>query len=1025
MAASHSGSTGLSTPLLNKFSPKSTDKRTTLPTGACNYTNLSVGGNAPRCGCRRFWDKTLGHEGPSAGRRGWCMCEHHACFHDHGKPDLRESVDFGDMLAGLEQDRQASPLLDQPVPDNGVGPAQKAVPDTIQWSRFVHSGSDLGGLPSIPSQCLLPSENTSVASTDQGRYLRPFAGAGLGTLSHIPKPQLATADRKPATEQDRTTHMYEDALGIRHVQSLTDVGTPMRRPSLGLDGETAVEADTTHIESKGANASLALKKSIEGHEFEKTEDMINVMTTTKDSPFLPRLRNLVMDYPITKQNHDRRLDLLENASYTHAGFEELEENHENLDTRVGELEERVLDIEKANAADQLSISSRPNESFASNSSSAIERLDIVSRLHALESQVSSIQAVIPSFANPWEVEVVLLPFGSSLTGIWSSTLPTPQRQRMSSTVTEELNPTQALLVAQDHAPAWQDAVSDAHDDEIQWLFPRACGPRSRVHERLRSRGLVKTIVVYGPGYRDVQAAMIAAFGDMSSLLQLSGHDESSPSIPPELRPYHGLSNHWVPLRKLHKDSCLRFLDPTEMLTPTLWNVSFLYTSVAMRTKRTRRLYFTQPDSYLQGVDDIADWTWHKLRQLPRFYPEANSSFGHTPEADAQESYWEYDAQLDAPPSVQSSFSSQHSLSIRIPPDEAGSSEQLSGTSPRNSPTPTSLTRRRFSPLQTRTPFRPLHTRTTSMPMLHPLNSPTLTSVSKRRITSFDHSPTRSVSISAAALKRRRISRSPAANSVRMSHTPRNTPTWYAPLSPYATGDDGPAVNVGMEREREAGRERKRGMTPTAYATPFSNAPYVPGEDGDGGSGTDEIFGDDEAQIDDEDGEGREEGMEYEDQSQFDQEYDEAAYDNQFDTEEGENEGDEEWEGVQDGQDPSHPAPLDTTNQPNIGIYEDSANEQEQDQDLFQDPTDNNNDRGMNIYEDPPSSLSSLPEHEHEEGAVDAQARQDEEANSEASSTPSEYPSTQPQPLREKKMPVAFAKGGRGFWIHVDEEGGVL
>jgi hypothetical protein len=43
--------------------------------------NLSVGGNAPRCGCRRFWNKA-GSQRDGRGRSGFCMCEHHACFHD-------------------------------------------------------------------------------------------------------------------------------------------------------------------------------------------------------------------------------------------------------------------------------------------------------------------------------------------------------------------------------------------------------------------------------------------------------------------------------------------------------------------------------------------------------------------------------------------------------------------------------------------------------------------------------------------------------------------------------------------------------------------------------------------------------------------------------------------------------------------------------------------------------------------------------------------------------------------------------
>src|ERR1700712_4751123 len=79
MAARVSNSTRLGSRYTNDEEPI----ETRLPSGRCNYTNLSVGGNAPVCGCRRFWVKALtGPRVASTASSGFCMCEHHACFHD-------------------------------------------------------------------------------------------------------------------------------------------------------------------------------------------------------------------------------------------------------------------------------------------------------------------------------------------------------------------------------------------------------------------------------------------------------------------------------------------------------------------------------------------------------------------------------------------------------------------------------------------------------------------------------------------------------------------------------------------------------------------------------------------------------------------------------------------------------------------------------------------------------------------------------------------------------------------------------
>ncbi|KKF97252.1 hypothetical protein CFO_g377 [Ceratocystis platani] len=101
---------------------------------------------------------------------------------------------------------------------------------------------------------------------------------------------------------------------------------------------------------------------------------------------------------------------------------------------------------------------------------------------------------------------------------------------------------------------------------------------------------------------------------------------------------------WVPLRKIHKDSRLRFLTPAEMITPAAWDVVFLK-SVLMKSSQPR-LFITQPEAYVQ--DRIAfdmGWSWQRLRELSRFYSEDSES-QEVGEADALEECWTWNDLLD-------------------------------------------------------------------------------------------------------------------------------------------------------------------------------------------------------------------------------------------------------------------------------------------------------------------------------------------------------------------------------------------
>ncbi|KAF4630442.1 hypothetical protein G7Y89_g7696 [Cudoniella acicularis] len=386
---------------------------------------------------------------------------------------------------------------------------ESELPDTLQWSRFIHSGSP-EGLPAIPSQCLLPSDNGSGTSGSQA-YYRPFGGAGLATLNHISKPgareRPTPRSGRPLAENSRALQIYNDSNGNECLQSLTEVATPIASQNgdaeFGKNIASVQEALEKFVEGKAQASDVSQRALKQGSDSQVMIKQSNshprtdshTMTSDSDEKLVPRLRNIVdhiAHFPNTVRNHERRLDSLENGSFANPAVEDLQEGHNNLDLRISELEDRVGDVENAQAAqvETSSIGSQHvGDSFDSKVSTtssamigaAMDQVDS-SRIEALEAQVAELQAIAPpSHTRPWEVEVVFLPFGSNLMGLWSSQFSAAQRSR-DSTVTDDWTQTQnnflvaaqAYLTAHDQTSAWETSASDlAAENDSSWLVARA------------------------------------------------------------------------------------------------------------------------------------------------------------------------------------------------------------------------------------------------------------------------------------------------------------------------------------------------------------------------------------------------------------------------------------------------------------------------------------------------------------------------------------------------------------------------
>ncbi|KAK3942220.1 midasin [Diplogelasinospora grovesii] len=775
------------------------------------------------------------------------MCSHHACFHDDAQPGQAALPSLPATNATDQENERPktnrpplSPVLHLPsfeVPSNfntsldldflnvpapaanhhvdvAVNPLpvedvqqpgyESPMPDTLtSWRNLLQSQppNHVAAPPPIPPQCLLPSQRPpSTSASSQARYLRPFAGKGLETL------------KSSSTSRDQGHAVYEASL---------------HDAARGVPLETTLQPtspkDTASPMVLGEVGSDALR-------------------TLSDNV----------------KSHEHRLDRLENRSFSVVGHDDCLDKHEHTDLRVTELESRVEEVEKI-LNDNGSVGSsrrtvRPDNcaddatasvvSVATNATArASDRAEVYSQLQALQAQVSQLQAAsLPSYNKPWELEVVFLPF--PLKGIWMQAREFPaQRMSTGSNGDEwtQMPNTVSRATPDPQSPRFEEWAGQSGDSN--WLLPKAFAPGRIIDQRLRSRGLIKTVSVRGPDARSIQLAIHHAFEDVLRISSVADRSNYPPHSP--LAYFLGLRQSWVPLRKIHKDSRLRFLTPAEMATPTLWDFTFLASSVVMKATGVHRLFVTQPEAYLQdhplGYHAFeSGWSWQKLRQLSRVYPDSQSSSnnGDIPEADAMEDCWAKNSHLDDGPSPNTSaLSLRQAHQQRLSRRSTTSPSQTFFTgveSPILSNSPKLL--RSQSPLiqRERKGSRPPHIRTNSLPpfaaaVVSP-SQPRRRVVShnahhvpyERRSSPFVQRPSSRVlantttvtfaSTSGAVAPKRRVgSRSP-------SLIPRNTPRWSRASMSRSPSLAPPAQPVISD-------ERERRTTPFYYATPHSEAPY--------------------------------------------------------------------------------------------------------------------------------------------------------------------------------------------------------
>ncbi|TLS23482.1 uncharacterized protein PpBr36_06261 [Pyricularia pennisetigena] len=997
---------------------------------------------------------------PSADQPFWCMCSHHACYHedvqvaqtppvqtpivaahplDHDsfggqeneRPrvnrepltpvqdmaafqtpgSLGQALDWpGLSLAGSSfkpdlavvtaPPRPPSPHAHQVAQPSGHG-RDASLPDTLPWTNLPAPNHDGLGLPPIPSQCLFNTQSFSTASSQTG-YLRPFGGKGLHTLdtkaTATPNDNCApqAVHGPPGTDPDATVPNTQTSSPLEPIP-MPSAPTPRAASTQ----DTNIAPSTIQPQCSNDEAFRTLKDTV--------------------------------------QDHGHRLDKLENQSFSVAGHDDCHEKYDQTDLKVTELESRVEEVEKRlNDDNSTVVSSIRGSAISTNvstASQAFSQSEVYSKLQQLQAQVNRLQASsLPTYSSPWDVEVVVIPF--PLKGVWmpghefssqrsaniTDTAPwdtlVDEWTQLPNTHSRKTPDPQSSLVAN-----WLDQSASS-----AWLLPRACAPGRMIDERLRSRGLIKTVSVKGSDARSVQLAITAAFHGVFKAMQVeTASRRSSPVTSAMFDKFLGLSLPWVPLRKIHKDSRLRFLSPAEMLTPTLWDVAFLMSSVVMKATGLHRLYITQPEAYVQDKisrDSGSGWTWQRLRELAPALPDSQSSSASTIDAEEDEQCWKWNDRLDQLPAIEPSREQVAAASRSR--STAASSSQVFYTA--QSP----ATTRAKSPvmLRERRGSGPPHLRTASMPQAGPvLSSPagqpavarvaSYTAIASKsspyerrpspliarpspRLPVMRHVASEAAMVSAVGAAKRR-SGGGRGNSRSPSIRPRNTPRWST------NSIRSRSTSVALRDVSAAPEDyRMRGTTPFCYATPYSTAPVdtirgpVEGPSSTGNSGR-RISNSGENTDYEEYGSGSD---------VYDQEMTNQGLDEDFDD---------------DGDD-------DDDADPDFNVYQDYTDEMDDDSDPGDDSRDLARSKHSTAESQEQLNAQVLPEDEVWPGIEDNMSdgenidpeSQDidiEDAASDISSQPSEYPSTH----RAWQEQGAVGRQGldgndvTGFRIHEDED----
>lgn len=794
--------------------------------------------------------------------RAWCFCGHHACFHENAvNPPVPNTLNVetghSNVPATLQnpaggylstQQCGAAPTWSQLIGDN----------TRLDTNAAGQSGSAAGLGIRNDSQVPSQSINTRLWHALNGFARQQDNGGNSGDTSKLPSTAVPSVIDEPITPaRALPDHSQERNImgppsnvlpGLNEMRadqySATEVATPSVRgtPEFNVFGVPGIQAITTTVDAREERSP---RNAAQHAMLRHAQSSHSSQPRQRPSTAGPSLS--IQEMCNTIQNYGRRIDLLETMSFTHLPSDEVIDRFDMVDGRLLDIEQWRTDQDRAQEADDVderldSVKTRLNElehwretnperpaaqasssmrhllpetssfasdgSFDSEAAAQTEAIVLATlaanaetrpRIDALESRIVDLEnATLPSFARPWTVQVVLLPFGRGLPGIWFSSSDSTQHSQRTQASEEWSGPIASKFTGQSsfssdtNTGAWttQSIEAWARRTEDEWLSAKACGPSGTVFKRLESRGLVRDVILTSPDARHICGEVANAFGNVLG----------EPAAGDGMEKFQGLQERFIPLRKVRKSSRLRFLGTAEMISPALWNASLLESVFMKVNDGERRLYMTTPEAYTQSLQP--GWTWQSLKSLPMYGADGELQAAQVV-GNVVEKCWTYNDRLDHASSLNSSFASQESLwgmSSENPGNGNGGRKETASNP--GSPQATA--------------------RSLSLPNSTSAHVMEIDAVPKRRVASFEIEATLAGAEHSHgyAAKRRRVSSSPELERRGVNFTPR----WSRePPSPF------PSDDIGIARS-QAASTRARGTTPFAYATPHSNLDYI-GDDG--------------------------------------------------------------------------------------------------------------------------------------------------------------------------------------------------
>ncbi|KAM3414299.1 hypothetical protein BST61_g10952 [Cercospora zeina] len=822
-----------------------------LPSGACGFKDLNGGLHAPQCGCKRFWLREPIAAPDQQSERAYCFCGHHACFHDGarqnvvaGEPNARDvRLDTDTRVASQQQFRHSNENNHFVAPTwSELVRSDEARRDGAAPTARAHPTTGLG----ISNESQPRSINTRLWDALNGFARQQADDIQAGGLSGLPSTAPLPSTGVPSVAGDARASPTRDLQD--RCSRFRPMGPPVTIPDAEVMASVAGPYSATEVATEVATPSVRGTP-----DFRRNSPRNAAQTTmARHTARAPPSETSQPRRPSARPNFGQRIAQLESMSFDNMPSYEVRSRFEMQDGRLLDVEHWREDQTKAQARDdthqKLSVfeerlaeleswreqaeieDERPNSpsisgikkrflipdtgSFESDGSfdlSAAKQTEAVvlatiaanaetgPRIDALESRIAELEkASLPTFDRPWTIQVVVLPFGRQLPGVWfSSSESTKQSLRDAEHIPSQewsisRGGTRSSFRSAATGGAWttESIEAWAKETEEEWLSPKACGPSGTVFQRLASRGLVREVEIQSPDATHIFAAVSSAFGDLLTIEEAAVTELSAR--------YHGLKEQFIPLRKVRKSSRLRFLSQAEMITPTSWSAQFLESSVFMKANGERRLYLTTPRGYLQPPR--SGWNWQGIRHLP-----LHDGDGELQAAEALgkvvDACWSFTPRLDRVTSPQSSYASGNSpWSESVVKDfrEMDAEDEVDMGSP--------------------VARRPTPRRSVSFPNSTSAHLTEIDPAMKRRVTSSDLDTNHVQLAAESSTKRRRISTSPEWERRGFGITPRYSP---------------PRTSIELhQRSSQAASSRGRATTPFAMPTPRSHNDSR-GEDNDG------------------------------------------------------------------------------------------------------------------------------------------------------------------------------------------------